>query len=221
MRRRPGALLAAHAFLADEEDVFFLRCDEVRSALEDLRLLWSSGGAGVARGPSHWPPIVQRRKLIYEAMRRWTPPQALGLAPETVTDPVMIVHWGMTTERIQGWLEPAQEGAATETLRGTAASSGVVEGLARVVHTVDQLREVEDGEILVASCTSTSWTPVFGRIAAAVMDAGGVMCHAAIVAREYGLPAVLGTGSATKQIKTGDLIRVDADNGIVTIVERA
>ncbi len=219
--REFGALLAAHAFLADDEDVFFLRCDEVRSALEDLRLVWSSGGAGVARGPAHWPPIVERRKLIYEAMRQWTPPLALGRAPETVTDPVMIVHWGMTAERIQGWLESAHDGAATETLRGTAVSSGVVEGIARVIVGVEQLREVEDGEVLVASCTSTSWTPVFGRIAAAVTDAGGVMCHAAIVAREYGLPAVLGTGTATKEIKTGDLIRVDADNGIVTIVERA
>jgi pyruvate,water dikinase len=61
---------------------------------------------------------------------------------------------------------------------------------------------------------------VFGRIAAAVTDAGGVMCHASIVARGYGLPAVLGTGSATKQIPTGDRIRVDAVNGIVTIIER-
>jgi pyruvate,water dikinase len=61
---------------------------------------------------------------------------------------------------------------------------------------------------------------VFGRIAAAVTDAGGVMCHAAIVAREYGLPAVLGAGSATKRIATGDRIRVDADNGTVTLIER-
>ena len=61
---------------------------------------------------------------------------------------------------------------------------------------------------------------VFGRIAGAVTDAGGIMCHAAIVAREYGLPAVLGTGSATKRIATGDRIRVDADNGIITVIVR-
>ena len=61
---------------------------------------------------------------------------------------------------------------------------------------------------------------MFGRIAAAVTDAGGVMCHAAIVAREYGLPAVLGTGQATKRIATGDRIRVDADNGVVTVLDR-
>jgi pyruvate, water dikinase len=218
--REFGALLVRHAFLDDQEDVFFLRDDELRSALEDLRLAWSSGGAGLARGPAYWPPIVERRKAIYDAMTCWPPPPALGLAPETVTEPVMIMHWGITAERVKDWL--ASSGSAAEdTLRGAAGSSGVVEGIARVIHVVDQLREVEEGEILVASCTSTSWTPVFGRIAAAVMDAGGVMCHAAIVAREYGLPAVLGTGSATKQIKTGDLLRVDADNGVVTILERA
>lgn len=68
---------------------------------------------------------------------------------------------------------------------------------------VEQLAEVQDGEILIASFTSTSWTPVFGRIAGAVTDAGGVMCHAAIVAHEYGLPAVLGTEIATKHVPTG------------------
>jgi pyruvate,water dikinase len=71
----------------------------------------------------------------------------------------------------------------------------------------------------VAPSTSTSWTPVFGTIAAAVLDSGGIMCHAAIVAREYGLPAVVGTGAGTKRIKTGDLIRVDADSGVVTILD--
>jgi pyruvate,water dikinase len=75
-----------------------------------------------------------------------------------------------------------------------------------------------EGEILVAPTTSTSWTPVFGTIAGAVLDIGGVMCHAAIVAREYGLPAVVGTGTGTKRIKTGDVIRLDADAGVVTIL---
>ncbi len=84
---------------------------------------------------------------------------------------------------------------------------------------VQRLDDLQDGEILVAPFTSTSWTPVFGRIAAAVTDAGGVMCHAAIIAREYGLPAALGTRSATKQIATGDRIRVDGDNGVVTVLD--
>jgi pyruvate,water dikinase len=217
--REFGALLARHAFLADPEDVFLLRHDEVRLALEELRLHWSTGGAGVPRGPSLWPPIVGRRKRILEALRRWAPPPALGQAPEAVTEPVTIMHWGITTERVQEWRRSSAD-ASNDAFGGIAGSPGVVEGAARVIFAVEQLADVQDGEILVAPFTSTSWTPVFGRIAAAVTDAGGVMCHAAIVAREYRLPAVLGTGSATKRIRTGDWIRIDGDNGVVTVVER-
>jgi pyruvate,water dikinase len=215
--REFGSLLVRHAYLADTEDVFFLRHDEVRAALDELRVTWSAGGAGVPRGPAYWPPIVERRKAIYESLRRWSPPPALGQAPKAVTEPVTIMHWGITTERVQEWLK-SSTGDPADTLNGIAGSPGVAEGVARVIFNAEQLDELEDGEILVAPSTSTSWTPVFGRIAAAVTDTGGVMCHAAIVAREYGLPAVLGTGSAAKRITTGDLIRVDADAGIVTIL---
>jgi pyruvate,water dikinase len=105
-------------------------------------------------------------------------------------------------------------------MRGIAGAPGIVEGVARVIFDVGQLADVQEGEILVAPFTSTSWTPVFGRIAGAVTDAGGVMCHAAIVAREYRLPAVLGTQTATKDITTGDVIRVDGDKGLVTVLHR-
>jgi pyruvate, water dikinase len=217
--REFGALLGDHAFLADPEDVFFLHHGEVRSALEGLRLQWSSGDAGVARGPNLWPPTVERRKRIFEGLHRWAPPPALGQAPEAVTEPVTIMHWGITTERVRQWRRTPNE-ATTEAISGIAGSSGVVEGAARVIFDVGQLADLQDGEVLVAPFTSTSWTPVFSRIAAAVIDAGGVMCHAAIVAREYRLPAVLGTGSATKRIATGDRVCVDGDNGIVTVVDR-
>ena len=215
--REFGALLAGHGFVAEQEDVFYLRPDEVRAALEELRLHWSSGGAGVARGPCYWPPIVERRRAILEAMREWSPPPALGQVPDEVTEPVTIMHWGITTERVQEWLG-SSDGAGTGVLNGVAGSPGMTEGRARVILRVDQIGELEEGEILVAPSTSTSWTPLFAKIAAAVLDAGGVMCHAAIVAREYGLPAVLGTGTATKQIKTGDRLRVDGSTGVVTIL---
>ncbi len=217
--REFGALLARHGFLVEEDDIFFLRHDEVRSALDELRLFWSSGGAGAPLGPVHWPEIVERRKPIYEAMRVWAPPPALGAVPEAVTEPVTIMHWGVTTERVQEWLE-SSAGTAPETLRGVAGSPGIAEGPARVILDVHELIDVEAGEILVAPFTSTSWTPVFGRIAAAVTDAGGVMCHAAIIAREYGLAAVLGTGTASKRIQTGDRLRVDGARGLVTILQR-
>jgi pyruvate,water dikinase len=212
-----GALLARHEFLAEQEDIFYLRHDEVREALEELRLQWSSGGAGAPRGPDYWPPIVERRKLIYDAAREWAPPQALGRVPETITDPATIMLYGITEERIQEWLRSSY-GAREQVLTGFAGSPGIAEGRARVILRTDQLSELQQGEVLVAPSTSPSWTPVFGRIAAAVLDSGGIMCHAAIVAREYGLPAVIGTGSATKLIKTGDRLRVDADSGIVEIL---
>ncbi len=213
--REFGALLAGHQFLAASEDIFFLQRGEIRSALEELRLDWSSG-AGQARGPRYWPPIVERRKAIYEAMREWTPPPALGPVPAEITEPVTIMLMGITTERVQEWLgtATAHEGVLT----GFAGSPGIAEGPARVVLRPEQLGELANGEILVAPFTSPSWAPVFGKIAAAVLDAGGIMSHAAIVAREYGLPAVVGTGTATKTIKTGDRVRVDGSTGIVTIL---
>ena len=213
--REFGALLATHSFLADGEDVFLLRHDEVRSALEDLRLAWSSGAAA-AYGPSHWPTIVARRAEIYEAMRRWSPPPALGPVPEEITDPLTVMLWGITPERLEEWL--SSEDGGSSRLIGITASPGLVEGRARVILDSTDAGTLLEGEILVAPTTSTSWTPVFGTIAGAVLDIGGVMCHAAIVAREYGLPAVVGTGTGTKRIKTGDVIRLDADAGVVTIL---
>jgi pyruvate,water dikinase len=94
----------------------------------------------------------------------------------------------------------------------------VVEGIARVLMTVNEIGQIRQGEILVCAVTAPSWGPVFGKIAAAVSDIGGTMSHAAIVAREYGMPAVVGTGRATTRIKTGDRVRVDGDRGIVTIL---
>jgi pyruvate,water dikinase len=212
--REFGALLARNGFLEDAEDVFYLQRHEVLDALVDLRLAWAAGSE--ARGTRYWPPIVARRKQIMEAMRKWTPPPALGAVPDAITEPMTIMLWGITTERVQEW---AAAGADTSgTLTGFAGSPGVVEGTARVVLEVEQLGELEDGEILVAPVTSPSWTPVFGKIAAAVSDIGGIMSHAAIVSREYGLPAVVGTGSATSRIRTGDRLRVDGSAGTVTIL---
>ena len=95
-----------------------------------------------------------------------------------------------------------------------------VEGPARVVKTVDQIADVREGEILVTGSTSPAWAPIFSKIKATVTDVGGVMSHAAIVCREYGLPAVVGTGRATAEIKTGQMIRVDGTSGLVTILDR-
>jgi pyruvate, water dikinase len=211
--REFGALLVSHGFFAEPDDIFYLQRQEVSDALIDLRLAWAAGS--VARGPGYWPPIVAKRKRIVEAMRGWSPPPALGGVPEQITEPMTIMLWGITSERVQEW---AGAGNGDGALTGFAGSSGVVEGTARVILDVRDIGKLEEGEILVAPVTSPSWTPVFGKVAAAVSDIGGIMSHAAIVAREYGMPAVVGTGSATARIKTGDRVRVDGDNGVVTIL---
>jgi len=95
----------------------------------------------------------------------------------------------------------------------------VAEGIARVISSTDEISEVRDGEILVCGSTSPAWAPIFPKIRATVTDVGGVMSHAAIVAREYKLPAVVGTGRATSAIRNGQLIRVDGSTGVVTLLE--
>ena len=84
---------------------------------------------------------------------------------------------------------------------------------------IEEIAAVRDGDVLVCPITSPAWAPIFSSVRAVVTDIGGVMSHAAIVCREYGLPAVVGTGRATAEIRTGQMIRVDGSNGLVTILD--
>jgi pyruvate,water dikinase len=103
-------------------------------------------------------------------------------------------------------------------MAGTAASNGVVEGIARIVRDPD--REVlRAGEVLIAPFTDPGWTPLFVHAAAVVTEVGGLMTHGAVVAREYGIPAVVSVQNATERIKTGQRIRVDGTRGFVLILE--
>lgn len=106
-------------------------------------------------------------------------------------------------------------------LYGAASAPGVTEGIARVLVDIAQLSELQPGEVLVVPSTNPSWHPAFNFVKAVVTDAGGALCHAIIVAREYGLPCVAGTREATVKIKTGDRVRVDGDKNAVYILERA
>ncbi|HET9475659.1 MAG TPA: PEP-utilizing enzyme, partial [Steroidobacteraceae bacterium] len=214
--REFGVLLAAEGFFSDAEDVFQLTHFELESAIIDLMTSWSTGSS--PRGPSHWPAkVAERRAAIKEWARHDTAP-ALGPVPDIIDDPAIVMLWGITRESLDAWLAADKGGAVTE-IRGFAASSGVVEGPARVVRSVEEISRLQPGDILVCQITNPTWAPIFQKIAGAVSDIGGSMSHAAIVAREYGLPAVVGTGSATSRIKDGQRIRVDGGRGVVTIIQ--
>ena len=105
-------------------------------------------------------------------------------------------------------------------LTGIGASAGVVDGIARVV-TDPSFAEVEAGEVLVAATTDPSWASVMLISAALVVDIGGTLSHAAVVARELGIPCVVNTGSGTTSLRTGDRVRVDGTRGTVTVLDRA
>ena len=196
--------------------MFFLRRNEVTDVLWDLYSSWAV--AAPSRGPTRWPAEVRHRKDILRALAQQPPPPALGVPPERVTEPFTIMLWGITEESIAQWLSVGG-GDEPGVLTGMAASPGVAEGPARVVSSPAQIGEVRDGEILVAPLTAPSWAPIFGKIRATVTDIGGIMSHAAIVCREYGLPAVTGTASGTARIRTGQRIRVDGNTGTVTILD--
>ena len=131
------------------------------------------------------------------------PPPFLGVPPDAATP----IPSG-----------PAVEEAAGEVLRGTPASVGVACGRARVVRTLEEADKVQQGDILVCRTTSPAWTFLFSRIVAVVADAGAVLSHCAIVAREYGIPCVVGARGATERIRDGMVITVDGAQGTVGIL---
>ncbi|HEX4754020.1 MAG TPA: PEP-utilizing enzyme [Solirubrobacterales bacterium] len=213
--RELGGVFSARGYFEDAEDIWYLHRYEVNQALWDLLTGWATE---TPDGRAHWSREIAERKRIIDALNQWSPPPALGAVPEVMTEPFTVMLWGVNDETIQRWLGAGQADDSNELL-GVAASPGVAEGLARVIFSPAELDLVQEGEVLVCPITAPSWAPVFTKISAAVSDIGGIMAHAAIVSREYGLPAVVGTGFGTKSIKTGQTVRVDGGRGIVTLVE--
>jgi phosphohistidine swiveling domain-containing protein len=164
--------------------------------------------------------VADRRQYFdHWGAQRGSMPKVLGTVPETVEDPVLIEIFGLNPSSIRAVQNP---NAAQETvLSGVAAAKGQATGIARVLQSSDDMHRLEPGSILVCESTSPSWTPAFGKIAGAVCDGGGMLSHAAIVGREYGVPTVTAVGIATIAIADGDQIEVDGTNGRVTILKRA
>ena len=214
--REFGQLLQRYGVVDEADDIFHLHYSEAMLALSTVMTSWAAGSPPVAA--DHWKPVIARRKEILKKLADWTAPPALGPIPESIEDPALQMLWGITSETLESWSRDPEELDENQ-ITGYAASPGVVEGTARVLKNVNDIGLMQEGEILVCPVTNPSWAPVFGKIKAAVSDIGGTMSHAAIVAREYGMPAVVGTGQATHRIKTGQRLRVDGDSGIVTILK--
>ncbi len=217
-----GRLLVDNRMLNEVDDIFMFNRYEIPELLTELSTGWALGVDIPVRG-DYYKAKVDKRKKILKAASEWNPIPALGVPPEEVAEPFTIMLWGVTTDKVKEWLKGMEEVSAEDIseIKGFASSAGVVEGSARVLKLLKEIVDLKEGEIMVCPTTNPSWAPVFTKIKATVTDIGGLTSHAAIVCREYGVPSVTGTGVATSVIKTGDIIKVDGDTGVVTIVKRA
>jgi phosphohistidine swiveling domain-containing protein len=192
-----GRRLVAEVRLDDPEDVFMLTWEEVRDAVSDS---WGPPLTGLAG--------LRRAEL--ENARRTTPAPYLGPPPDSAGDvpPAVAKFYGVPgTARLEG-----------NVLRGTAASGGRATGTARIVRSREDFERVRTGDVLVCTTTTPAWTPLFGAIAGLVADTGGILCHAAVIAREYSVPAVVGAEVATTTIPDGARVTVDGDAGTASIL---
>ncbi|MCP9000389.1 PEP-utilizing enzyme [Pseudarthrobacter sp. RMG13] len=200
-----GQRLVDSAVIAEPADVFWLRHQELRSAVEFG--LAAPGARAVAITGADRPvraAAVEERKMLWRGQMKAAAPQLL---PES--------RW---MEKAFGSMMPAgSQHQPGDIIKGTGASSGRVTAPARVLRGPQDFALMEPGEVLVARITTPAWTSLFAMASAVVTDVGGPLSHSSIVAREYGIPAVLGTGVATRRLTSGQQIRVDGDAGTVTI----
>lgn len=217
-----GNLLVKRGMLNQVDDIFMFNRYEIPEMLTEVATGWALG-VNIPLRSAHYKAKAEKRKKILDAARKWVQPPALGVPPEEVAEPFTVMLWGITTDKVKEWLKgvDVKKGEAVSEIKGFASSAGTAEGPARVLKLLKEIVDLKPGEIIVCPSTNPSWAPVFTKIKAAVTDIGGLTSHAAIVCREYGVPSVTGTGLATSLIRTGDIIKVDGDTGVVTIVKRA
>jgi rifampicin phosphotransferase len=178
-------------------DVFWLRRDEVEKLAASLDAS-ETQLASLA-------DVVEQRKMLWRGQRRVTPPQLL---PK-----------GSWVEVFRRWMPAVSEEQTGDTIKGVAASAGQVTAPARLLGGPEDFGQMQPGEVLVAGITTPAWTSLFAMASAVVTDVGGPLSHSSIVAREYSIPAVLGTGVATRRIQSGQNVRVDGEAGTVTLLE--
>ncbi len=193
-----GERLTANGCFDKREDLFFLRADEVHDALAN---------SGDFRA------TVAARRAEWNACAQVTPPGALGTMPELPPGPPDPFMDALVT-RLLG-VKPPPEHVDPLIIDGVGGSPGIYRGVARVVKSLNEAGDLEDGEIMVCEMTLPPWVPMFMIAGAVISDVGGVMSHCAIVAREFAIPAVVGSVDGTTRIQTGQIITVDGTNGMV------
>jgi phosphohistidine swiveling domain-containing protein len=189
-----GAQLVRDGHLSRAEDVFFVERAEL----------------GAPRAAD-----VQARRSTWRRQRRLTPPWSLGAPPA-----IWGVGQSMMAKALRGVDPHEGDGAAEGVLRGVPASPGLATGPARILRGLDELDRVRPGDVLIAPATAPAWTPLFAKIAAVVTDSGSPMAHASLVAREYGIPAVVAAGDATRRFRDGERVTVDGHRGTVVRAKR-
>lgn len=207
-----GKRLAANGSLPSADDVFFLRFDELIT--------------GVRSPQAAYNQLVEQRREEGAAAETFDPPAVYGEEPPP---PPLDVFPPETRQLMEGLLyvtekvfEPERsnrrEAAGVRELKGVAAASGTYAGPARVIMGEEQFDKLQAGDVLVCPITSPVWSILFAKVGALVTDSGGVLSHPAIIAREYGIPAVVATGNATQLIADGQQVAVDGDAGLVRLL---
>jgi len=201
-----GRRFAEAGVIATPDDIFYLTLEELQETAENL-------------SQSNQQPLVAERRAEMEKFSAIKPPHAVGSMPPAslFSDPAYANNplIRLFTKLDGGMPKPPPEPG---TLQGNAGAPGKVQGIARVVRTLKEAGRVQPGEILVTETTAPPWTPLFATVAAVVTETGGILCHSAVVAREYKIPAVVGADGATGQIKDGQRIEVDGDTGRVKVL---
>jgi pyruvate,water dikinase len=196
MLRELGHRFAQAGWIARSEDIFWLNVDEVQAALASLE--------HGEKATNLFRQIAQR-KATQQALKRFNPPPML---------PPRKKYLGIN---MAAFTPAAEDSHGDHTIKGVPASAGRVTAPACVLHGPEDFDQMKPGAVLVAATTTPAWTPLFAMAAAVVTDIGGPLSHGSIVTREYGIPAVLGTGVATRRIQDGQTITVDGSAGTVEL----
>ena len=199
-----GQRLVDMGMLDRSDDVIFMKYNE-------LRVFMAEPDAVSGR------ELVARRRSEREGYYKFKPRDWIGTCTPTQLAFPYLINWGFPDKfyRSQKSVDPDAKPGRFE---GIAGAPGVAEGIARVVLNENEFDKVQPGDILVCQMTNPAWVVLFTKIAALVTDAGGVSGHPAVLSREFGIPAVVGSSVATQVIKSGDRIRVDGNKGIVEVL---